>query len=277
MPVDLHIHSTASDGLHSPAEVVSIARGAGVHTIALADHDSVGGVDEAIAAGAECGVRVVPAVELSATLDGRAFHLLGYFVDHHHRTLGDYLLQMREVRVARARAMVAALTSAGHDVDFQTVVRLSAGGSVGRLHVASALVAAGSVPSIGAAFRTMIGRGGPFYVPKPTVSAADAISVIRDARGLAILAHPYVSGVVDLVDRLCDDCLDGIEVFHAEHSHEMQVRLTALASDRGLLMTGGSDFHGEGIGGTLGSGGTPDDVVGALETAARARRGETIT
>jgi predicted metal-dependent phosphoesterase TrpH len=259
VPADLHIHSTASDGTVAPASIVSMARDLGIWTIAVSDHDSVDGIPEALAAGSSLGVTVIPAVELSAETDGRSVHILGYFIDHKDPGLLSHLQGLREIRLSRARELVRILGDGGYPISLDQVLARTSGGSVGRAHVARVLVEEGHVPSSGAAFDRLIGRGKPFYVEKPVASPSEVISTIRSAGGIAVLAHPTVSNAEDLIEPLTVAGLQGIEALHAQHTASDRERLRTIADRLGLAVTGGSDFHGPCEGRTrLGDGGMSD-------------------
>jgi predicted metal-dependent phosphoesterase TrpH len=270
---DLHVHSTASDGRLAPAVLVAEALRVGLRALAIADHDSVEGLPEAMAAAEGTPLILVPALELSAVAaDGRGLHLLGYRIDHDHPVLLERLVTYREGRRERALRMVAALREGGIPITEDEVLAQAGEGAVGRAHVARALEASGVVPTMGDAFRRYIGHDAPFYVPKPQVTLADAIALIRQACGIPVLAHPGISRVDDLLDELVDAGLRGIEVWHAEHSADDVRRYERIAAVRGLLATGGSDYHGPGSsggGGRLGAATTPDDALDALLLAER--------
>ena len=271
MPADLHIHSTASDGTVAPASIVSMARDLGIWTIAVSDHDSVDGIPEALGAGSSLGVTVIPAVELSAETDGRSVHILGYFIDHKDPGLLSHLQGLREIRLARARELVRVLGDGGYPISLDQVLARTSGGSVGRAHVARVLVEEGHVPSSGAAFDRLIGRGKPFYVEKPVASPSEVIATIRSAGGIAVLAHPTVSNAEDLIEPLKVAGLQGIEALHAQHTASDRERLRTIADRLGLAVTGGSDFHGPGEGRTrLGDGGMSDaELVTFVDFAER--------
>lgn len=266
MTVDLHIHSTASDGALTPREIVDLAASCDVTTIALTDHDSVDGVEQAIAAGAGAGITVIPGIELSAeTPDGRDTHILGYFIDDRDPDLLGHLARLRETRIERAHKMVDALAHAGIPVRFEDVLAQARSGAVGRVHIALALVEAGAAPSVSAAFSQLIGRDGPYYIRKPVPSPEEVIATIRAARGIAVLAHPAVSGVLDLVPALAHAGLEGVEAYHSQQDSDTAQRIASAAVELGLIVTGGSDFHGlPGSHTSLGDGGTPDAVVADL-------------
>jgi predicted metal-dependent phosphoesterase TrpH len=269
MTVDLHVHTTASDGLIAPADVVTSALHLGLTVISITDHDSVEGVGEALEAARGTTLDVIPGVELSVRAeDGSDVHLLGYLIDHHDPTLLGALEGLREARFERAAAMVAALAEAGHEVDLDDVLEHAAGGAVGRVHVARALVGAGSVLTIEQAFAELIGRDGPFYVHKAFFSAGEALALIHGAGGVAVLAHPGVSGESELVG-LVDAGLDGIEAYHAEHTTAQRAHFASAARRFGLVATGGSDFHGPGMrSAALGAGACPPRAVEELRERA---------
>lgn len=266
MTIDLHTHSTASDGAFAPAGVVRAAHGAGLSALALSDHDSVEGVSEALAAGRALGVTVVPALELSAEHEsGLSVHILGYFVDHTDAALLAYLAELRGVRHDRARQMVDALRRDGYGIEFADVIARSEGGAVGRVHVAGALVAAGRVASVREAFETLIGEDRPYYVRKPVPEPAEVVATVRASGGLAVLAHPAVNGTAHLAEGLLSAGLEGLEALHAQHTAAQRREMVRLAGRLDLVVTGGSDFHGETTGDTrIGAGDVPDAVLDTL-------------
>ncbi len=265
MPVDLHVHTTASDGALSPSEVVRAGRNADLLALAITDHDTTAGLDEALRAADGGTMALLAGVELSVDeQSGSDVHVLGLLIDHHDAALAAALTGLREEREERAARMVAALAAAGHPIDLDSVREVARGGSMGRVHIARVLVGAGSVPSIDAAFRILIGRDAPFYSRKQTLDAVTAVATIHGAGGVAVLAHPGVSGEPALT-ALIEAGLDGIEAFHAEHTAPDRERFAALAAYHGLLVTGGSDFHGPGVhSAPIGGGGCPDSVLDAL-------------
>ena len=241
--VDLHMHSTASDGSRSPREVVQWAKNAGLVAIALTDHDTVAGLDEAQAAGEALGVRVVNGIELSAVEGEAETHLLGLH-------LGDTLViereltALRDMRERRGQQIVEKLIALGVMVTFDDVLMQAGGGAVGRPHVARALVADGWATDARDAFDRYLGAGKPAYVAKDQLGMASAIAIIHAAGGLAVLAHPGPAGTRERLTALAALGLDGVEVRHPGHSPSDTNRLAALAAQLGLLMSGGSDWHG---------------------------------
>lgn len=272
MKADLHVHSTASDGSLSPSALVALALERGLDALAIADHDSVEGLSEALEAARGSALTIVPAVELSASHGGHDVHVLAYFLDHTDPRLLDHLADLRLSRLRRAEAMVAALRAAGYDVTVDTVLELSCGGAVGRSHIAAALVSAGHAESVSDAFRRLIGRGRPFYVRKDARPPGDVIATIAQAGGLAVIAHPGVTRVDSLLPGLVAAGLRGIEAFHGDHSPQQRSHYAAIARRGGLLVTGGSDYHGPGgPNPELGSVDVPSEAVEALLAAGSGR------
>jgi predicted metal-dependent phosphoesterase TrpH len=244
MKADLHVHSSASDGTLSPARIVSRAHANGVGVLALTDHDSVDGLAEARATADAVGLTLVNAVELSSATRDRDVHILGYFVDPSSESLAEQLIALRAARYERAETMVELLSQAGFAVSLDDVMSIAAGGSVGRSHVARALVRAGHADTVADAFNKLIGRGRPFYVPKRSASPAEVVAGLRDLGAIPVLAHPGVTRVDELIEELVAAGLLGIEAYHADHTPEQMAHYAALAERLGLLVTGGSDFHG---------------------------------
>ena len=241
--VDLHMHSTASDGSRTPADVVRAAAFAGLAAIALTDHDTVAGLAEAQVAGAELGVRIVNGVELSAVEGDAETHLLGLHLRDVlviERELGA----LRDMRERRGQRIVEKLVALGVLVTFADVLAQASGGAVGRPHVARALVADGWATDVRDAFDRYLGAGKPAYVAKDQLGMADAIAIIHSAGGLAVLAHPGGAGTRERLTALMALGLDGVEVRHPGHSPSDTARLSAVAAQLGLVISGGSDWHG---------------------------------
>lgn len=269
MSVDLHTHSLASDGTLPAGVVVERAALIGLRAIAVSDHDSVEGVSEAIAAGERHGIPVVPAVEFSAIVEGLSVHVLGYFIDHTDRALLDTLAALRESRLERARDMVALLANDGFTIDFSDVLTAVDGGAIGRAHIAAALVRSGHAEDLENAFVRFVGRDAPYFVPKAPIDTAAVSSLIHAAGGLAVVAHPGISGVDEHIHTMISGGIDGLEALHAEHTPAQRAHYTALAVEHGLLITGGSDFHGPDMAGRpIGAGDVPDHVYERLAEAA---------
>ncbi|MFD4158578.1 PHP domain-containing protein [Streptomyces hydrogenans] len=249
MRIDLHSHSTASDGTDTPAELVRNAVAAGLDVVALTDHDTTRGHAEAIAAAPE-GLTVVPGAELSCRLDGIGLHMLAYLFDPEEPALLAERELVRDDRVPRARAMVAKLQLLGVPVTWEQVARIAGDGSVGRPHVAEALVELGVVPDVSGAFTAeWIADGGRAHVEKHELDPADAIRLVKAAGGVTVLAHPAAVKRGRVVPEsalaaLAEAGLDGIEVDHMDHDEPTRARLRGLAKELGLLVTGSSDYHG---------------------------------
>lgn len=245
MRADLHAHSTASDGTLAPAELVALAARYGLTHLALTDHDTADGIPEAVEAAASMGIALIPGIELSATAaDGRDVHVLGFFIDHKDPALRAYLSELWAARLKRAERMVSALAQAGVPIGIDGVQELAAGGVIGRSHIARALVAAGHAASVRDAFERLIGRGRPFYVPKTAHPPEDAVGIVRRAGGIAVIAHPGISRIDDLIPPLIEAGVQGIEAYHADHTPEQREHYAHLAALSGLLVTGGTDYHG---------------------------------
>ncbi|MDH4208298.1 MAG: PHP domain-containing protein [Anaerolineae bacterium] len=273
--VDLHIHTSASDGVLSPAEVVRAAVEKGLIAIAITDHDTIDGLDEALAAAAGTGLEVVPGIELSAEHGDQEVHILGYYLDHQDVTLRDKLGLLRRARRERAWKMVGRLAGMGMPVSWELVAQIAGATSAfGRPHIAQALLDAGFVGSMDEAFDRYIGLKGPAYVARYKLSPEEALSVIADAGGVPVLAHPWRRE--DLVPRLVANGLAGVEAYYPKYSTEESRALAQLAERYGLIATGGSDFHGYGDGAAqlLGQVPLPEGSVERLRALADRRRAE---
>ena len=242
--IDLHIHTYFSDGSFSPQEVVTWAAEIGLAAIAITDHDDVGGIDQAIAYGRELDVEVVPGVELSTHGDGRDVHILGYLFDHHAKAIQSYIQLFQEERRKRARKIVDRLKKLGLGVSFDFVLQKAGPGSIGRLHIASALLEEGYVFSIEEAFRKYLGDGKPASVPKFKIEPLKAIQLIKEAGGVTFIAHPALDVNEEYVINLIRLGLDGIETIHPHHWPQATQKYKRLAQQYDVLECGGSDCHG---------------------------------
>jgi predicted metal-dependent phosphoesterase TrpH len=269
--VDLHAHSTASDGSREPADVVREAKRIGLAAIALTDHDTVAGITEAVTAGEALGVRVVPGVELSAVEGDVETHILGLHLSD-TRELEAKLIELREMRRSRAERMVHRLNDLGVRIDFASVLEQAAGGAIGRPHVARAMIAEGWAVDFRDAFDRYLGNGRPAYVTKERLPVTDAVTLIHRSGGLAILAHPSHAGTRDRIAAFVEQGMDGVEVRHPSHSAEDISRLAALVQHFSLVPSGGSDWHGSADGPrTLGMMRVPADWLGQQDSRVRAR------
>jgi 3',5'-nucleoside bisphosphate phosphatase len=247
--IDLHTHSTCSDGSLTPRQVVGLAKSTGLRAVALTDHDTVAGVSEALAVGDEVGIEVVAGVEISAACPAGSMHILGYYLSPTHPELAAVLRRLQDGRAARTPKIVERLRNLGLEITLAEIMDL-AGGQVGRAHIAQALVNRGHVPSAREAFTRYLGRGRPGYVDRPRLPPEEVIGVIRQAGGLAALAHPstlvldHPGDLSAVVARLKAMGLEGMEVLSPYHTREMTRVYEEIARSQGLLCTGGSDFHG---------------------------------
>jgi len=266
--IDLHTHSTASDGLYSPTELVELAQEAGLTTIGLVDHDTTNGLDEAIEAGRELGVTVIPGIEINTDLphgQGDA-HMLGYFVEYGRPAFQRSLQMLRDARERRAERMVERLRAQGLDVTWERV-REIAQGTVGRPHIARALIEKGYASDVSDAFDRYLSRGKPAYIPRYKLAPEDAVRLIKSARGVPVLAHP--ANIPHLGDELLPALLhaglQGLECYYGEYDELTVERLLRLAGTFGLIPTGGSDYHGPNMHPTpLGGRYVPEDSLDRL-------------
>lgn len=259
---DLHLHSTASDGFNTPSELVQLALDEGLYAIGLTDHDTTAGIAEALKAAQDTALLVIPGVEISTDATGECeVHILGYCIDHDYQPLQERLTTLRRSRSERAHKVLEILSRAGCRLEWEEILAFAGKGSVGRPHIAQAMVKANYVDSVESAFRLYLGRGAPAYVPRPKLSPEEAIQLIVEAGGVPVFAHP--SRCVEHIPRLVKAGLMGLEVYYTGYLEAEQRFLAGLAEKHGLLVTGGSDFHGPGI--TNGQLGQPDVPWTAVE------------
>ncbi|MFE7269526.1 PHP domain-containing protein [Streptomyces sp. NPDC057623] len=269
MRIDLHTHSTASDGTDTPAELVRNASAAGLDVVALTDHDTSRGHAEAIAALPE-GLTLVAGAELSCRLDGISMHMLAYLFDPEEPALLAERELVRDDRVPRAQGMVAKLNELGVPVTWEQVLRIAGDGSVGRPHVASALVELGVVPTVGDAFtEDWLADGGRAFVAKHETDPFEAIRLVKAAGGVTVFAHPAASKrgrtvPESAIAQMAAAGLDGVEVDHMDHDPDTRARLRGLAKELGLLATGSSDYHGSRKTCVLGEYTTDPEVYGEI-------------
>lgn len=243
---DLHVHSTASDGMLTPEQVVAAAGRQQLKAVALTDHDTLEGLVPAQAAGRALGIEVIGGVELSTEWAHEEVHVLGYFLSPGDGDLARVLARLRRARVERAQEMVKRLARLGLHLSWEEVQAQAETEAVGRPHIARALVRAGHVPSVKVAFERYLNRGCPAYVPRMKLTPAEAIALVQRNGGVAVLAHPGLLSRPEVLEELLPLDWQGIEVFYPEHSEQVTAALLTIARERGLVPTGGSDFHGEG-------------------------------
>lgn len=243
--IDLHMHSHFSDGVHAPSVLVGLARAKGISAIALCDHDSLDGFTELQASALSAGVEVITGIELSCVHGGRDLHVLGYGIDVHNEVFQGALREFRAARERRGVRIVELLRDNGVEIEMARVLAKAGVGALGRPHIAEVMIEAGYVADHAEAFAKYIGEEGPAYVEKYRMRPVDAIANIQSAGGLAFVAHPgyYLDGEGEF-GALLDCGFDGIEVFHPYHRPSIVERLLGIARERGLLISGGSDFHG---------------------------------
>lgn len=274
--IDLHVHTNASDGTLSPADTVRHARSRNLSALAITDHDTVEGVAEALAAGSDAGIEVVPGIEISAEHHLGTLHVLGYYIRHDDQRLRGRIAVLQQARNERNPRIIARLRELGVAITLEQVEHEAETGQVGRPHFAKVMVQQGFVRSVREAFDRYLKKGACAYVDKYRFPADAAIACIREAGGVAVLAHPAIIGphssavLQELVAELTGYGLQGIEVYYPEHSGAQQQLYKSLARRFGLVETGGSDFHGTNVNGIeIGTGrGTlyvPDELLQGLK------------
>ncbi|MFC5532332.1 PHP domain-containing protein [Cohnella yongneupensis] len=251
---DLHTHTTASDGMNRPADNVRMAKERGLGAIAITDHDTVAGIPEALEAGREHGILVVPGVEISTAARGKDIHILGYGFDYRDERLISRLLTLRDTRNSRNALIIARLNELGMPITIEEVEAVAAkssrgDGSIGRPHIAQVLVNRGYVSNRQEVFDRLLGDGKAAYVNPPRIDPMTAVEWIHEAGGKAIVAHPGLYDDDELVAAILDGGADGLEAYHSDHDEAEESKYASMAAERGKRITGGSDYHGsrEGI------------------------------
>jgi predicted metal-dependent phosphoesterase TrpH len=247
--IDLHTHTNRSDGTFTPPELVRLASRRGLEVVAITDHDTTEGLEEATGAGRDLGVEVVPGVELSAEHQGTSVHVLCYWMDPEDEGLQAELVRLRSERFLRGEAMVEKLRSLGYPISFDRVREIAGSGNIVRPHVAQALVEAGVVADEEEAFDRFIGDDGPAYVPKHALAPLDALALVRRAGGACVLAHPGMWSAEapvpeDLIEAMSEAGMAGLEADHSDHTPDQREHYRDLAKRLELIVTGGSDCHG---------------------------------
>ena len=265
--VDLHAHTTFSDGLLSPEALVALAVDRGLTALAVTDHDTLDALPRARSA-AGYSIELVPGIEISSGLGERDLHILGYFLDPEHGQLRERLARFVIERRQRAEQIVWRLAELGAPVDLDAVMELAGPGVVGRPHIALALLRADHVRTVDDAFKRYLGVHGAAFIPRPAFTPEEAIALIHAAHGVSVLAHPGATLPEDAIEQLAEGGLRGLEVWHPQHGAPTVRRLRALASRLGLLETGGSDYHGPQRGAELGGLNVSVEVLGLLKQVA---------
>ncbi|NDI33483.1 PHP domain-containing protein [Chengkuizengella sediminis] len=247
--VDLHTHTLASDGLHLPSENVKMAKEKGLAGVAITDHDTVSGLKQAIAEGEKIGIDVVPGIEISTVANKLDIHILGYYINYEDTIFLERLDQLRDVRSIRNDMMIKKLQDLGIEITMDDVLELApkkkTRQTVGRPHIAEVLVHKGIVKTIKEAFELYLGKDGKAFVNPPRIHPSEAVDWIRQAGGVAVIAHPGLYENDELVEELIQHGVDGLEVYHSDHSSEEEEKYLRLANKYQLVVTAGSDFHGE--------------------------------
>ena len=270
--IDLHLHTLASDGRLSPTELIQLVANQGLETISITDHDSTEGLAEAYEAAKEFPyMRIIPGIEMSADIPGDEVHVLGYFLDYHDVEFQEMLTELRRGRVGRAQVMVEKLVALGKPVEWERVLHFAGDGTVGRPHIALAMVEAGYFKEPKEAFEEYLGNDGLAYYDRPKLNPTESVAMIRKVGGAPVLAHPtFMNDMEAGIASLKKEGLVGIEVYYAQYDDDTVRHLARLAREYDLIPCGGSDYHGLGntgepLPGTLGP---PEETVKLLEDAA---------
>jgi predicted metal-dependent phosphoesterase TrpH len=253
---DLHLHTVYSDGTFTPARLIAESKKAGLSCIAVVDHDTVEGIAQSIDAARPEDIEVLPGIELTAELEGKEVHILGYLIDYNSKALINKLQELKRIRVERVHKIVEKLKESGIDIDPELIFELAQDGTVGRLHIARALVKDGLVSNVYEAFQKYIGDRGPAYVCGFRFNPKEAVKFIKDAGGIPVLAHPYSLNNDDLILQFIEYGIMGLEIHYPEHSQSMVNYYFGIAKKHGLLVTGGSDCHGDA---------KPDVLIGCIK------------
>ncbi|MBI4379747.1 MAG: PHP domain-containing protein [candidate division NC10 bacterium] len=242
--IDLHAHTTTSDGALLPQELVRLAKARGVSVLAVTDHDTLAGIPSAMAEGARVGLEIVPGVEVTAYVDDLEVHILGHFIHPDDARLTEFLAVSRDDRIERIRRMIDKLWSLGLPLDAEEILKHAPGASVGRPHLAQAMVRRGYVSSVQEAFDRYLTAGKPAHVERARIPAAEVMSAIKRAGGVPSLAHPGVYRRDEMIPRLVEQGLMGLEVHHPDHDADAIFRYERMRLRYGMLAAGGSDYHG---------------------------------
>jgi predicted metal-dependent phosphoesterase TrpH len=267
---DLHVHTTASDGVFSPRQIIDMAIQTGLEGIAITDHDTVDGLPLALSYVSEnrLNIDLIPGIELNTEYQGNEIHILGYFIDHKNYHLNKRLNEIKKARHNRAIEMINKLCDMGFSITINRVAELARGGLIGRPHIAQALIEGGYAASVKEAFSEYIGPGKPAYVPRYKFLPQEAVNLIRNAGGIPVIAHPGLLKEPSWLKYAIDIGVEGIEAYYPEHTSEQTEEFLRIGRKKGLIITGGSDFHGlDNVGGEsagLGEVGITMDLVDNL-------------
>lgn len=244
--VDLHTHTIASDGLLSPSRLIEYAYLKGLQAVAITDHDTTDGIDEGISAGKRYKVDVIPGIELNSQIDNQEIHILGYYIDKNSQQLQDVLSKMRDSRKIRTEKMVDKLVELyGFPISFDDILNQVQGETIGRPHIARMLVSKGLINNEKEAFEKYIGTDCPAYIGRYRITPTEAIELIKNAGGVSVLAHPGLLPDPGLMEKVLNLGIQGIEAYHSKHTQEQADYYSTVANSHGLVITGGSDCHGE--------------------------------
>lgn len=271
MSIDLHVHSTASDGTRTPVEVVEAAHRWGCKVLSLTDHDTLDGLEAASKRAAELGIEFIPGIEINTDVDDGEVHILGYYFDPAHAELQQTIADRHQSRLKRAKRIIEKLEELGAPIRYERVVEIANGGVVARPHILQALVEAGHAKDQKDAWDRYLHSGGPAYVARDKMKPAEAVALIRRAGGVPVLAHPGPYKGERFIDECIEAGLMGLEVFYKEHTPEQVDRYRQLAEQHGLVMTGGTDCHGPGTHRdyVIGDVHIPPEIIESLKAAAR--------
>ncbi|KDR94344.1 hypothetical protein SAMN02745945_02582 [Peptoclostridium litorale DSM 5388] len=241
--IDMHIHSTYSDGTYSPKEIVDLSLKKGLYGISITDHDCVDGLPEAVEYCKDKNIIFIPGIEFSCFHNDEEVHILGYNIEWTYAPLLKLCQKLQDARVQRARLIIEKLRNIGFDIDYSDIEKYPAN-SVGRPHIGQVMVDKGYIGSVSEAFEKYIGSGMAAYVERYKLSVSDAINIIKSAKGLSVIAHPFLISNQDSIDAIARMGIDGLEIYHSSHSRDISKKYKYMAKRLGLIITGGSDFHG---------------------------------
>lgn len=244
--IDLHVHTNFSDGMLSPAGLIERANRIGIRVLAVTDHDTTEGIDPSLEAAKGKAIELVPAVELNSETEEAEVHILGYFIDHHQKSFQQRLEEIRRSRLERIRKILNKLEGLGVHLEESRILEISGRGSVGRPHIGWAMIEKGYAESLQESFEKFIARGAPAYVPRYKFPPEEAIRLILQCGGLPVLAHPGIMNCDQIIPNLVKEGLMGIEVYYSAHTFIDKEKYKQMAQNFGLLITGGSDYHGPG-------------------------------